>query len=99
LENAAVTGKILLNGLKDFAKRFPGHLKNARGVGTFCAFDCASPAERDNLIELLKVEGIQSGSCGPYSVRLRPSLIFQPHHAHIYLEKLEQTLKKLDQRV
>ena len=36
------------------------------------------------------------GTCGSNeSFRLRPSLIFEEYHANIFLEKLENVLKKL----
>jgi len=96
LANAQVTGTILLDGLKDLAKRFPGQISNARGRGTFCAFDCVNTTKRDEMVEVLKAEGVQNGAAGPVAIRLRPSLVFQPHHAHIFLDRLEKTLKKLE---
>lgn len=96
IENVRVTGDLLLNGLKDFGNRYPNVVKNVRGRGTFCAFDCVSMAKRDQLVEQLKVEGVQSGGAGPVAVRLRPSLVFQPHHASIFLDSLEKALKKMD---
>ena len=47
----------MLNGLKDFGKRYPNQVLNVRGRGTFCAFDCVSMAKRDELVEQLKAEG------------------------------------------
>jgi len=85
-------GAILLDGLKDLEKRYK-YIFNARGRGTFCAFDCTSSEARDEMVELLKKEGIQSGGAGPLAIRLRPSLVFQPNHAAIFLDKLEKVLK------
>lgn len=109
-----------MNGLKDFGNRYPNLVKNVRGRGTFCAFDCVTMAKRDQLVEELKVEGInslffsltimylinwsidfkgiQSGGAGPVAVRLRPSLVFQPHHASIFLDRLEKALKKMENK-
>ena len=39
--------------------------------------------------------GFQTGGCGDTSIRFRPALIFQPHHAHMFLEGLEATLKDM----
>jgi len=36
--------------------------------------------------------GIQSGGCGDDSIRLRPALIFQEHHADIFLDRFRQVL-------
>jgi len=38
---------------------------------------------------------VQTSGCGNQSIRLRPMLIFQPKHAAIYLDVLEQALSKL----
>lgn len=35
------------------------------------------------------------GSCGSVSIRLRPALIFQPRHAHVFLDICEGVLKEL----
>lgn len=51
------TGKILLDGLKSLCRDFPDQIANARGRGTFCAFDCTSMAARDNMVEVLKTQG------------------------------------------
>lgn len=40
--------------------------------------------------------GIQSGGCGEQSIRLRPALIFQEHHADIFLDKFRQVLKEIN---
>jgi 4-aminobutyrate aminotransferase/(S)-3-amino-2-methylpropionate transaminase len=39
--------------------------------------------------------GVQSGPCGDQTLRLRPSLIFQPHHADIFLNILEKVLNDI----
>jgi len=95
LDNVNASGKRLQDGLKDFSIRYPQHVSNTRGLGTFCAFDSSSPAKRDEIVSRLKVEGVQSGGCGDQSVRLRPALVFEPHHADIFLERLEKVLKQL----
>lgn len=52
-----VAGDILLNGLKELGKKYPAHMQNVRGRGTFCAFDCPSMEKRDAMVEMLKTEG------------------------------------------
>ena len=37
-----------------------------RGRGTFCAFDCKTSAARDEMVEMLKREGIQTGGAGEF---------------------------------
>lgn len=36
--------------------------------------------------------GVQSGGCGVVGIRMRPALIFQPQHAHMFLDRLRQVL-------
>lgn len=41
------------------------------------------------------LSGVLGGTCGELTIRLRPSLIFQPKHAEIYLDALRKTLKEI----
>jgi len=92
LQNVRDTGATLLNGLKEAQKRYPNLVKNARGVGTFCAIDCYTPQVRDALIGKLKLKGINAGGCGDASIRFRPALIFQKHHAELFLGAFNSVL-------
>jgi len=95
LENTLQSGEVLMSGLKDLQTRFPQYLRNARGRGTFCAIDCDSGARRDQILSQLRSRGVHCGGCGEAAIRLRPALVFQPHHANILLEALEDVLKRL----
>ncbi|XP_046448564.1 4-aminobutyrate aminotransferase, mitochondrial-like [Daphnia pulex] len=96
LNLAQESGKRLMDGLKDLSKRYPQHIKNnVRGIGTFCAFDLSSPQKRDETFVKLQHHGVQSGPCGEQTLRLRPSLVFQPHHADIFLDILETVLNDI----
>lgn len=91
VENTRVTGEYLFGGLTALAQRFPGQIQNLRGMGqgTFIAWD--SP-QRDNFLKKGKTMGINIGGSGAMAVRLRPMLIFQKHHADIFLEACEKIL-------
>lgn len=41
----------------DMSKRYPQHVKNVRGIGTFCAFDSSSAEKRDEIVAKLKEKG------------------------------------------
>lgn len=41
---------------------------------------------------LLSMTGVQSGGCGVAGIRMRPALIFQPQHAHMFIDRLRQVL-------
>lgn len=92
VENTAVTGSYLYNGLKRLSEQYPTEIQNLRGKGqgTFIAWD--SP-RRDEVLKTAKTVGVNIGGSGEAAVRLRPMLIFQKHHADILLEKLEKIFK------
>ena len=93
LENTRETGAHLAAGLAQIEAAHPGKVRNARGVGTFRAFDAAGgePA-RGKLLRSLQARGIWCGGCGEASIRLRPALIFTPAHADIFLDALNDAL-------
>lgn len=89
------TGKKLLRGIEELQKKFPDHISNARGKGTFCAFDLKDGPTRDKLVDKLALNGIYSGGCGDKSIRVRTALVFNDKHKDILLDKLEQVSKSL----
>ncbi|KAH6986422.1 aminotransferase class-III-domain-containing protein [Ilyonectria sp. MPI-CAGE-AT-0026] len=93
VENTADVGSYLYSGLKRLQERYTGQIMNLRGQdrGTFIAFD--SP-KRDTLIRNSKAMGLNIGGCGEQSIRLRPMLVFQKHHADLLLELLEKLIKQ-----
>ncbi|KAF2182725.1 4-aminobutyrate aminotransferas-like protein [Zopfia rhizophila CBS 207.26] len=92
VENTAITGRYLYNGLERLAQQYPGEIKNLRGKGqgTFIAWD--SP-RRDEVLKKAKGVGVNIGGSGEAAVRLRPMLIFRKHHADILLDNLEKIFK------
>lgn len=61
---------------------FPGQL--AAATGLFLAIDGKV---------FYFSTGLHVGVCGDLAIRFRPALIFQSHHAYIFLEGLEATLR------
>ncbi|KAF2710831.1 4-aminobutyrate aminotransferase [Pleomassaria siparia CBS 279.74] len=92
VNSTAATGGYLYAGLDRLAKQYPSEIHNLRGKGqgTFIAWD--SP-RRDEVLKKAKTVGINVGGSGEKAVRLRPMLIFQKHHADIFLEGLEKIFK------
>ncbi|KAJ8722731.1 hypothetical protein PYW07_003911 [Mythimna separata] len=91
------SGRVLKCGLHDLECEFPNIINSVRGRGTFLSFDVSSAALRDKIIATLKKNGVLGGTCGNAAIRLRPSLIFAPKHAEIYLDILRKTLQELNQ--
>ncbi|ERF74722.1 4-aminobutyrate aminotransferase [Endocarpon pusillum Z07020] len=89
VENTALTGDYLFNGLERIQQQYPEQIQNLRGKGqgTFIAFD--SP-KRDAFLANAKALGINIGGSGAKAVRLRPMLIFQKHHADIFLDAVQK---------
>ncbi|RKP33672.1 4-aminobutyrate aminotransferase, partial [Dimargaris cristalligena] len=94
LELVQDTGAYVQNGLRTLIARYPGHLHNLRGKGTFVAFDLASPAMRDTFLGEMRQLGVNMGGCGLQSVRMRPMLVFQRRHADQFLQRVETLLQQ-----
>jgi len=91
-------GDVMLNGMKDLERRFPGLWNAARGLGTFCAVDCPTAEIRDEIVSRMRSKGVLTGGCGESAIRLRPALIFEPKHAEIMLEKFEDVLTEMEKK-
>ena len=93
VNHTAATGEYLYGGLQRLAERYPKDIQNLRGQGqgTFIAWDTP---RRDEILKNAKAHGVNIGGSGVEAVRLRPMLIFQKHHADLFLERLEAVLKQ-----
>ncbi|MCJ1449112.1 MAG: 4-aminobutyrate transaminase [Stictis urceolatum] len=90
--NTQITGEYLYAGLDRLSQQYPDQIQNLRGKGqgTFIAWD--SP-RRDQFLKVAKTLGVNVGGSGERAVRLRPMLIFQKHHADIFLDIVEKLVK------
>lgn len=95
VEKTAAVGDYLYSGLAELFGRFPNKAKNLRGenFGTFIAWDCENPTQRNELLLKLRGAGVNIGGCGDHSIRLRPTLVFENKHADLLLEALEFAFK------
>jgi 4-aminobutyrate aminotransferase/(S)-3-amino-2-methylpropionate transaminase len=94
-ENVRIAGKMLVEGLEALCARYPGKLSDARGQGTFAAFDTPDAATQGKLVDALRQRGIETGGCGAKSIRFRPALVFAPRHVAEALDILEESVKSL----
>lgn len=87
LENTKITGEYLKAGLVELSQKYPNLVSNVRGRGTYLAITLPSAEARDQMIAILRENGVEAGGCGDQSIRFRPALVFQPHHAQECLTK------------
>ncbi|TDD12018.1 aspartate aminotransferase family protein [Nonomuraea diastatica] len=73
--NAARTGAIIINGLKEAAERLPV-VKEVRGKGLMFAVELESPAQASRFMEETKKAGLLAGKGGLYgnAIRMAPPL-------------------------
>lgn len=93
VEQTAKVGETLYSELEKLSTKYPDHIQNLRGKGqgTYIAFDTTDSAA---LVSKMKSMGVNIGTCGTRTVRLRPMLIFTEDHIPILVETLDQALAK-----
>jgi len=94
LQSSAEAGDKIIAGLLRLQGIYPEQISNARGAGSFLAFDVKDAAHRDTLVAELRTKGIHAGGNGTRTLRLRTALIFKSHHADIFLTTLDDLLKQ-----
>jgi 4-aminobutyrate aminotransferase/(S)-3-amino-2-methylpropionate transaminase len=94
IEQTARVGDILYSELERLALKHPDQIKNLRGKGkgTFIAFDTPDSAA---LVRAMKLAGVNIGTCGINTVRLRPMLIFEESHVPTLVNTLDSVLSNL----
>lgn len=95
VELSNTTGDAMVNGLMDLEKKYPSLLRAARGKGTFAAIDCPTAEIRDDVVNKCRQKGLVIGGCGDATIRMRPSLIFEPRHAEIMLETMNDVVRDI----
>jgi len=90
LENTKKIGEILLAGTIAFEKEFP-QVTNARGRGTFLAFDLPDTETRNKAMSSFYEHKMLTLSSGHRSVRIRPALNMSEDEAKEFLKRIEKT--------
>ncbi|KAJ1919488.1 hypothetical protein H4219_001959 [Mycoemilia scoparia] len=98
LEQVQTVGKYLLGHLQPLGVRYHRIIQNVRGIGTLLAFDCPTTELRNELLTILRNEGVNMGGAGDRSVRFRPMLTLEKKHVNIFLTRLESALNKMYQK-
>ncbi|OAA55631.1 4-aminobutyrate aminotransferase [Cordyceps fumosorosea ARSEF 2679] len=94
VEQCARVGDVLYSELEKLASKYPTQIQNLRGKGqgTFIAFDVQDPVA---FVAAMKKRGVNIGTCGVSTVRLRPMLIFDETHIPILINTMEAVLSSL----
>lgn len=87
LDNVQNVGQYLQDNLTELESSTP--IENIRGQGAFIAFDLPDGSKRDAFLADMRQRGVNIGGCGDRTVRLRPMLTFQRHHADILLDTMK----------
>lgn len=97
VKRIAATGDYLFPQLEALQKQYPKAIQQLRGKGCGCfiAWDFPTPAERDAFLLALRNKGVNMGGCSVATVRLRPSLTFEPKHVDIFVSVVAEVLKEL----
>lgn len=94
LEVVQNSGKLIQDGFHELSAKYPKYVSRVRGMGTFSAFDTASPEAAAELVARTRKAGVILGTCGTKTIRLRPALIFQSQHVDMLMDELNQALSK-----
>ncbi|KAH8885260.1 4-aminobutyrate aminotransferase [Thozetella sp. PMI_491] len=90
----ARVGDILYAEMEKLAQEYPVYIQNLRGKGqgTYIAFDTK---DSSTFIKAMKQQGVNIGTCGIETVRLRPMLIFEESHVPILVSTFKNVLSSL----
>jgi 4-aminobutyrate aminotransferase-like enzyme len=101
MRNAQRTGDDLRRALRALAQRCPV-IQQVRGAGLFIGVELgANPAsglnasaETRRVVDAMRQRGVLLGATGRNGdvLKIRPPLIFEPQHADLLVQALEQTL-------
>jgi len=94
LTNVTNVGRYLVKEMTSLQKRYADQISDPRGHGIYLAVDGKDPGHRDKIVKGLQVRGIHAGGNGVKTLRMRPAMIFQTHHADIFLNALEDSLRE-----
>ncbi|KXJ84730.1 aminotransferase class-III [Microdochium bolleyi] len=91
VEQCARVGKALYAELETLARKYPDLVMNLRGKGqgTYLAFDTKDAGALSKAMRLL---GVNIGTCGKETVRLRPMLIFDESFIPALITALDKVL-------
>jgi len=91
-ENVLEFERNILQGFSQFEKH---GITNVRGQGVIMAFDIVDVDRKNRFIKKMLDNGVNLGTCGPQSIRLRPSLTVSQENSNALIEIASHVLKNL----
>jgi L-lysine 6-transaminase len=74
IAHTEIMGEKLLSGLETVAEESKGLITNVRGKGMMVAYDLPDEARRDEMMKILKTNGLKALKSGNQSIRFRGML-------------------------
>jgi L-lysine 6-transaminase len=97
IASAARLGKELLGRLDTLADTHPQLVDNVRGRGLMCALDLPTTELRDEVTtRMRRDERVMMLTCGPRSIRFRPSLAVHEDELAAVCDALDRVLSRLE---
>lgn len=104
VQNAAVVGQHLINGLRDLAGKYP-LIGDVRGMGLMIGVEFVrnrrtkerAPEERNAVVQALFRRGVLILGAGRNSVRLAPPLVLTIEQANAVLRLFDEAMKEVTQ--
>ena len=93
VQNAVKVGRLFKQGLEQLQSEYPS-MSNVRGRGLLIAFDLPDGDNRDQLRQRCWNAGLATLSCGPRSLRFRPSLVFSEDDVDTALTILRSAIER-----
>ncbi len=95
VNNCEVMGSHLQSELNKLSDKYPDKVSNARGLGLFCAFDCADGDMRNKVTSKALENDLMILGSGDRSIRFRPPVNISKDEIDLGVGILEKVLKSL----
>ena len=96
VERAAANGALIAQRLRALQARFPGKIRNVRGMGLYQGFTLCEPSDKAKLMDhALQSQDLLLLGAGPESIRLRPNLSVTENDIARLMELFEEGLERL----
>jgi len=95
VNNCEVMGSHLQTEISKLSDKYPDKVSNARGLGLFCAFDCADGDMRNKVTSKALENDLMILGSGDRSIRFRPPVNISREELNQGMEILDKVLKNI----